>query len=79
MTKSRYQEAYNKIYNHLPKWKKNAVDEDSANSHWSGILTDFIQKVIELAENETLSNKEFTHNTENSEQTPKKKKTKIKK
>lgn len=79
MTKSRYQEAYNKIYKELPKWKQNAVIEDSAKSHWSGILTDFIQKVVELAENETLFNKEVTHNTENSEQKSKKKKTKVKK
>lgn len=79
MTKSRYQESYNKTYNELPKWKQNAVDEDSAKSHWSGILTDFIQKVIFIAENETIDKNKLVKNTKISTKKPKKKKTKLKK
>ena len=36
----------------MPKWKQLAIKEDSQRNNMSGILTEFIAKVIEIAEKE---------------------------
>lgn len=36
----------------MPKWKQLAIKEDTARNNMSGILTEFLAKVIETAEKE---------------------------
>lgn len=36
----------------MPKWKQSAIKEDSERNNMSGILTEFLVKVIETAEKE---------------------------
>ena len=47
-----YKTAYNNVLNQMPKWKQSAVKEDSERNNMSGILTEFLAKVIETAEKE---------------------------
>ena len=53
--KNRYQSAYDNIYNNYPQWKKTAIREDIKNNYQSGLLTEFIKKVIETAEDDQIS------------------------
>lgn len=52
MNSLHYKTAYNNILNQMPKWKQVAIKEDSERNNMSGILTDFLAKVIETAEKE---------------------------
>lgn len=45
-----YKNAYNNIFNQMSRWKQLAIKEDSERNNMSGLLTDFIAKVIETAE-----------------------------
>lgn len=57
MTSEYYKNAYNNILNSMPKWKQIAIKEDSLNNNMSGILTEFLAKVIEQAEKDFELNK----------------------
>lgn len=57
MTAEYYENAYNSILNTMPKWKQIAIKEDSINNNMSGILTEFLAKVIEQAEKDFELNK----------------------
>ena len=57
MTSTLYKTTYEKLYGQLPKWKQIAVVEDSVRNNWSGILTEFVQNVIRIAEQEFEQNK----------------------
>ena len=63
MNSLHYKTAYNNILNQMPKWKQVAIKEDSERNNMSGILTDFLAKVIETAEkefeNHSLMNEEL--------------------
>ena len=52
MNSIHYKTAYNNVLNQMPKWKQSAVKEDSERNNMSGILTEFLAKVIETAEKE---------------------------
>lgn len=52
MTSEQYKKTYNELLSAMPRWKQLAVREDSENNNWSGILTEFIQNVIYIAEKE---------------------------
>ena len=52
MNSLHYKNAYNNILSQMPKWKQLAIKEDSQRNNMSGILTEFIAKVIEIAEKE---------------------------
>lgn len=52
MNSLHYKTAYNNILNQMPKWKQLAIKEDTARNNMSGILTEFLAKVIETAEKE---------------------------
>ena len=52
MNSLHYKNAYNNILSQMPKWKQLAIKEDSQRNNMSGILTEFIAKVIETAEKE---------------------------
>lgn len=52
MNSLNYKTAYNNVLNQMPKWKQLAVKEDSEKNNMSGILTEFLAKVIETAEKE---------------------------
>ena len=52
MNSIHYKNAYNSIFNQMPSWKQNAIKEYSEKNKMSGLLTDFISKVIETAEKE---------------------------
>lgn len=47
-----YKNAYDNIFNQMPKWKQLAIKQDSEKNNMSGLLMDFIDKVIETAEKE---------------------------
>jgi hypothetical protein len=52
MNSLHYKTAYNNILNQMPKWKQLAIKEDTKRNNMSGILTEFLAKVIETAEKE---------------------------
>ena len=52
MNSLHYKTAYNNILNQMPKWKQLAIKEDTERNNMSGILTEFLAKVIETAEKE---------------------------
>lgn len=72
MTANKYKSTYYTIYNALPKWKQIAIDEDSKSNTWSGLLKEFVLKVIEESEKEFLEDKKASKY-----KTTKSKKTKI--
>lgn len=81
MTSVLYKNTYDKLLNSLPKWKQLAIKEDSIKNYWSGILTEFIQSVIQTAEkefeeNKNVSRKKSTFKTEKVKKVSKKVKTK---
>lgn len=63
MNSLHYKNAYNSIFNQMPSWKQKAIIEDSEKNKMTGLLTDFIAKVIETAEkefeNHSLMNEEL--------------------
>ena len=62
MTASFYKTVYQRKFNEMPRWKKLAIVEDSERNHWSGLLTDFVQAVIEEAEKEYANSKKAETN-----------------
>lgn len=56
MTSEHYKNTYNKLFNELPKWKQLAIKSDSQQNNWTGLLNDFIQNVIYIAEKEFEQN-----------------------
>lgn len=56
MTSEHYKNTYNKLFNELPKWKQLAIKSDSQQNNWTGMLNDFIQNVIYIAEKEFEQN-----------------------
>ena len=52
MNSLNYKTAYNNVLNQMPKWKQLAIKEDTKRNNMSGILSEFLAKVIETAEKE---------------------------
>lgn len=49
----KYKQAYTAIFNKLPKWKQNAIEESRKSKRQDdSIYNEFIKAVIELAEKE---------------------------
>lgn len=81
-----YKKAYEETFKTCPTWKQNAILEDIVNKKNSGIVIDFIQMVVFLAESrfDTDLNLIENHNinlkkTKTSKNTIKSKKTTLKK
>lgn len=60
-----YKRCYDQIFNGLPSWRQAAIKEDVALKKNSGILTDFIRMVIEVAEREENAAKFADNNKKN--------------
>lgn len=81
-----YKKAYEETLQKCPKWKQSAILEDIANKKNSGIVIDFIQNIVYLAESRFDTDLKLVKNcdinvkkTNTSKKTSKSKKTTLKK
>jgi len=60
-----YKKCYDQILNGLPLWRQAAIKEDVVSRKSSGVLTDFIRMVIQVAEREENATKLANKNKKN--------------